>query len=76
MVFASETVEPSGDARIQRVRGAAIAAAEFDAKIAGLRDSVGRRDLSARWTRWWMVPEYEPSELLRARSRSSAPRTK
>ncbi len=40
MVFASETVEPSGDARIQRVRGAAIAAAEFDVKIAQLLDSV------------------------------------
>jgi FlaA1/EpsC-like NDP-sugar epimerase len=65
MVFASETVEPSGDARIQRVRGAAIAAAEFDVKIARLLDSVGRRDLPALVDALVsMVPEYEPSELL------------
>jgi FlaA1/EpsC-like NDP-sugar epimerase len=65
MVFASETVEPSGDARIQRVRGAAIAAAEFDGKIARLLDSVGRRDLPALVDALvGMVPEYEPSELL------------
>jgi FlaA1/EpsC-like NDP-sugar epimerase len=65
MVFAGETVEPSGDARIQRVRGAAIAAAEFDAKIARLLDSVGRRDLPALVDALvGMVPEYEPSELL------------
>jgi FlaA1/EpsC-like NDP-sugar epimerase len=65
MVFASETVEPSGDARIQRVRGAAIAAGEFDVKIARLLDSVGRRDLPALVDALvGMVPEYEPSELL------------
>ena len=65
MVFASETVEPSGDARIQRVRGAAIAAAEFDVKIARLLDSVGRRDLPALVDALVsMVPEYQPSELL------------
>ena len=65
MVFASETVEPSGDARIQRVRGAAIAAAEFDGKIARLLDSVGRRDLPALVDALVsMVPEYQPSELL------------
>jgi FlaA1/EpsC-like NDP-sugar epimerase len=65
MVFAGETVEPSGDARIQRVRGAAIAAAEFDVKIARLLDSVGRRDLPALVDALvGMVPEYEPSELL------------
>jgi len=65
MVFASETVEPSGDTRIQRVRGTAIAAAEFDAKIARLLDSVGRRDLPALVDALvGMVPEYEPSELL------------
>jgi FlaA1/EpsC-like NDP-sugar epimerase len=67
MVFASETVEPSGDARIQRVRGAAIAAAEFDVKIARLLDSVGRRDLPALVDSLvGMVPEYQPSELLRS----------
>ena len=67
MVFASETVEPSGDARIQRVRGAAIAAAEFDVKIARLLDSVGRRDLPALVDALVsMVPEYQPSELLRS----------
>ena len=67
MVFASETVEPSGDARIQRVRGAAIAAAEFDVKIARLLDSVGRRDLPALVDSLvGLVPEYQPSELLRS----------
>ena len=67
MVFASETVEPSGDARIQRVRGAAIAAAEFDVKVARLLDSVGRRDLPALVDSLvGMVPEYQPSELLRS----------
>jgi FlaA1/EpsC-like NDP-sugar epimerase len=70
MVFASETVEPSGDARIQRVRGAAIAAAEFDVKVARLLDSVGRRDLPALVDSLvGLVPEYQPSELL-----SSAPK--
>jgi FlaA1/EpsC-like NDP-sugar epimerase len=65
MVFAGETVEPSGDARIQRVRGAAIAAAEFDVKIARLLDSVGRRDLPALVDALvGLVPEYQPSELL------------
>ena len=67
MVFASETVEPSGDARIQRVRGAAIAAAEFDVKVARLLDSVGRRDLPALVDSLvGLVPEYQPSELLRS----------
>ena len=65
MVFASETVEPSGDARLQRVRGAAIAAADFDRKIARLVECVELRDLAALVdTVVRMVPEYQPNELL------------
>jgi FlaA1/EpsC-like NDP-sugar epimerase len=65
MVFASETVEPTEDTRIQRVRGMAIAVDEFDMKIARLLDSVERRELAALVeTLVRMVPEYQPSELL------------
>jgi FlaA1/EpsC-like NDP-sugar epimerase len=65
MVFAGETVEPTGDARLQRVRGAAIAAADFDRKIARLVECAELRDLVALVdTLVRIVPEYEPSELL------------
>jgi FlaA1/EpsC-like NDP-sugar epimerase len=65
MVFSNESVEPTEDARIRRVRGMAIAADEFDMKIARLVDSVERGDLNAfvgALVR--IVPEYAPSELL------------
>ena len=65
MVFASESVEPSGDARLQRVRGAAISADEFDVKMARIVEGVEHRDLPALVTALVSaVPEYEPSELL------------
>jgi hypothetical protein len=65
MVFAGETVEPTGDARLQRVRGAAIAAGEFDIEMARLVGSVELRDLAALVRALVrIVPEYEPSELL------------
>jgi FlaA1/EpsC-like NDP-sugar epimerase len=65
MIFASETVEATGDSRLQRVRGAAIAAGEFDIKIARLVESVELRDLPALVaTLVRIVPEYVPSELL------------
>jgi FlaA1/EpsC-like NDP-sugar epimerase len=65
MVFASEAVQPTGDARIYRVRGAAMAADKFDAEMVRLIVSVDRRDLTAlveALTR--IVPEYEPSKML------------
>lgn len=65
MVFAGETVEPTGDARLQRVRGAAIAAGEFDIEMARLVGHVELRDLAALVRALVrIVPEYEPSELL------------
>jgi FlaA1/EpsC-like NDP-sugar epimerase len=65
MTFAGETVEPTGDARIQRVRGAALAADKFDAEMARLIDSVERRDVvSLVESLVRMIPEYTPSELL------------
>jgi FlaA1/EpsC-like NDP-sugar epimerase len=65
MVFASETAEPTEDARIQRVLGMAIAVDAFDMKIARLIESVERRELAALVdTLVRIVPEYEPSELL------------
>jgi FlaA1/EpsC-like NDP-sugar epimerase len=74
MVFASETVEPTGDARLQRVRGVAIAAADFDKKIARLVECVDLRDLAALVdTLVRIVPEYVPSEtILSAINGSSA----
>ena len=65
MVFASEAVEPTGDARIHRVRGAALAADKFDAEMAQLIQSVERRDLTALvGALARIVPEYEPSKML------------
>ena len=65
MVFASESVEPSGDSRLQRVRGPAIYADEFDVKMARIVESVERRDIPALVTALVSaVPEYKPSELL------------
>jgi FlaA1/EpsC-like NDP-sugar epimerase len=65
MTFPGETVEPSGDVRIQRVRGAALAADKFDAEMARLIHSVERRDVvELVETLVRMVPEYTPSELL------------
>jgi FlaA1/EpsC-like NDP-sugar epimerase len=74
MVFASETVEPTGDVRLQRVRGMAIAAAELDRKIARLVECVELRDLAALAdTLVRVVPEYVPSEtILSAINGSSA----
>ena len=65
MIFASETVEPTEDARIQRVRGVAIAAEDFDSKLALLAARLERRDTAALMVALaGIVPEYEPSELL------------
>ena len=75
MTFAGETVEPTGDARIQRVRGAALAVDKFDAEMAQLIESVQLRDVAALVeTLVRMVPEYVPSEeLFRMPSSSRAP---
>ena len=74
MVFASETIEPTGDARLQRVRGTAIAAADFDRKIVRLVECVELRDLAALVDALVrIVPEYVPGEtILSAINGSSA----
>ena len=65
MTFAGETVEPTGQAGIQRVRGAALAVDKFDAEMARLIESVEGRDLVALVEALVrMVPAYEPSEEL------------
>jgi|ERR1700722_499762 len=65
MLFANEMATPTGDARISRVRCPKIDAAQFDADIADLQESVERRDLSASLEMLVrIVPEYEPSKLL------------
>jgi len=76
MLFANETAEPSGDDRILRVRCPQIDAAQFEADITELQESVDRRDLSASLEILVrMVPEYEPSELLLSQiARSCAPK--
>jgi FlaA1/EpsC-like NDP-sugar epimerase len=66
MIFASEMAEPTEDARIRRVRGLAIAADDFDRKLALLAAGVERRDTAALVDALArIVPEYKPSESLR-----------
>ena len=68
MIFANETVEPTGDEQIRRVQCPEIDTAQLDADIAELQEIVERRDLSASMEILVrIVPEYEPSELLLSR---------
>ncbi len=76
MIFANETVEPTGDEQIRRVQCPEIDTAQLDADIAELQEIVERRDLSASMEILVrIVPEYEPSELLLSQiARSCAPK--
>jgi FlaA1/EpsC-like NDP-sugar epimerase len=61
----SETLKPTGDARLSRVSGSSVSPAEFDVAIAKLAEDVGARDINSLLkTLCRLVPEYEPSETV------------
>jgi FlaA1/EpsC-like NDP-sugar epimerase len=65
MFFADESVEPTGDDKLRRVRGPQIAVEQFDAEIAALAESVEHRDLVGLVdTLVRIVPQYEPSKMV------------
>jgi FlaA1/EpsC-like NDP-sugar epimerase len=65
MFFDDESVEPTSDHKLQRVRGPQIAVEQFDAQIAALAESVQHRDLVGLVdTLVRIVPQYEPSEIV------------
>jgi len=65
LVSPRESVEPTDDARLSRVKVTEIYPDRFDILMANLTSAVDRRDLPAMLeTMRCIVPEYEPSDSL------------
>jgi FlaA1/EpsC-like NDP-sugar epimerase len=73
----TEVTEPTGDARLRRVKGPRVDARALDASLARIAESVRERDLASLVGELGrLVPEYEPSEaLLRLVDSCARPRT-
>ncbi len=60
-----ESVEPTSDGRLSKVKSKQISRDQFDSHISDLRSAVDRYDLAALLeTLFRIVPEYQPSESL------------
>jgi FlaA1/EpsC-like NDP-sugar epimerase len=71
VVGAGESLEPTTDAAMQRVLGAAIPAEVLDRGMGELEESMERRDIAALVeTLCRLVPEYQPSSALSLGARS------
>jgi FlaA1/EpsC-like NDP-sugar epimerase len=73
----TEVTEPTGDARLRRVKGPRVDARALDASLARIAESVRERDLASLVGELGkLVPEYEPSDaLLRLVDSCARPRT-
>jgi len=73
----TEVTEPTGDARLRRIKGPRVDARALDASLARIAESVRERDLASLVGELGkLVPEYEPSDtLLRLVDSCARPRT-
>ena len=65
LIFAHETLEPTGDARLQRVKDWDLDAPSLDVALNGIAGYVQERNLAAVLAELSkLVPEYQPSETV------------
>jgi FlaA1/EpsC-like NDP-sugar epimerase len=64
-ISTGESLVPSPDSRLWRINGSVTDAVNIDASMAGIQDSLYRRDLPTLIeTLCQLVPEYHPSDVL------------
>lgn len=65
LVSARESLEPTSDERLHRVKGLKVDAGELDASLGRISESIGERNIVALLRELGrLIPEYEPSETL------------
>ena len=65
LVSAQESLEPTSDERLHRVKSLQMDAEKFDASLGRISESIGERNLDALLRELGrLVPEYQPSETL------------
>ena len=65
LVSAQESLEPTSDERLHRVKGLQMNGEELDASLGRMSESIGERNLVALLGELGrLVPEYQPSETL------------
>lgn len=65
LVSAQETLWPTNDERLHRVKSSGVDAGELDASLGRIAESIGERNLAALLRELGrLIPEYQPSETL------------